>query len=306
MTDLTEAQKTWGASPTGWTSARDEAPGTLEFFNKARIHRDTIEQPWLAELIPFHAMKDRRVLEIGFGPGYDTLKFIQAGANYSGIDITSENIERTRKHMAFFGLAPDVRQGDAELLPYPDASFDVVYSNGVLHHVPHLPVALREAQRVLKPGGELRILVYHRHSVFYASMIALHILTGNFRRESVARRRSRIEATAALDAKPIVNVYSRREIAGILSGAGFCVNSISVRKCTPEDFFAPSFLMPVLRAVPSSVYAAIGRVFGWYLVIDASRAAREMSKGQARPREQILRMTESIDKLTRTLAGTGA
>jgi ubiquinone/menaquinone biosynthesis C-methylase UbiE len=133
MAPLTEAQKTWGASPTGWTSARSETPGTLAFFNKARAYRDTIEQPWLSEVVPFRAMEGKRVLEIGFGPGYDALKFMQAGANYRGIDITAENVERTKKHLGFFGLSPDVVQGDAEAIPFPDNSFEVVYSNGVLH-----------------------------------------------------------------------------------------------------------------------------------------------------------------------------
>src|SRR6266702_4234852 len=67
----------------------------------AATHRDHIEQPWLGDLIPFQSMSGKRVLEIGFGPGYDALKFMQAGADYSGIDITAENVERTKKHLGY-------------------------------------------------------------------------------------------------------------------------------------------------------------------------------------------------------------
>ncbi len=104
MNGKLEAQKTWGASPTGWTSAREYQPGTKAFFDKANAFRDTIEQPWLADVVPFHQMAGKRALEIGFGPGYDALKFLQAGALYTGVDITPENVERTKKHLAFFRI----------------------------------------------------------------------------------------------------------------------------------------------------------------------------------------------------------
>lgn len=268
MAPLTEAQKTWGASPTGSASVSDETPGTLAFFNKARAYRDAIEQPWLAEVVPFDAMKGKRVLEIGFGPGYDALKFMQAGADYRGIDITAENVERTKKHLGFFGFTPDVVQGDAEALPYPDSSFDVVYSNGVLHHVPDLPKALSEARRVLSPTGELRILVYNRRSIVYGWLVLKYFLSGGFRRERLADRRSTIEVTTA-DAKPIVNVYSQREISDIVRAAGLDVRSVSVRKFTREDIPGSSRLGRVPMMIPSSIYAAIGKRLGWYLIVTA-------------------------------------
>jgi len=164
-----EAKKTWGASPTGWTSAQGHAPGTDEFFEKARQFRDSEEQPWLEDVVPFRSMSGKDVLEIGFGPGYDTLKFLENGANYQGVDITPENVERTKRHLSRFGFDPNVRQGDAEHLPFADAEFEVVYSNGVLHHVPDIAQSFREAHRVLKRGGKFYVILYHKHSVFYFS-----------------------------------------------------------------------------------------------------------------------------------------
>jgi ubiquinone/menaquinone biosynthesis C-methylase UbiE len=265
MDGKVEAQKTWGASPTGWASAREYAPGTKEFFDKARQFRDGIEQPWLADVVLFHQMAGKRVLEIGFGPGYDALKFMQSGADYTGIDITPENVERTRRHLAFFNLSPNVRQGDAENLPFQDGTFDVVYSNGVLHHVPDMARAFREARRVLKPGGKFIVLLYNRYSVFYAGLVAVHYLSGRFRNETLAQRRSRIEASSA-DAAPLVNVYSKRELGGILKQQGFNVKSIKVRKCTPEDFPGSGRLGSLYRVVPASFYRALGSFAGWYLI----------------------------------------
>lgn len=272
MTDgKAEAQKTWGASPTGWTSAPEHAPGTLEFFEKARAFRDQEEQPWLSQVVPFSSMKDKRVLEIGCGPGYDALKLMQAGADYSGIDITAENVERTKRHLGFLGFDPDVRQGDAEALPFPDASFDVAYSNGVLQHVPDIDRAFREAWRVLNHGGEFYLLIYNRNSVFYwLSVVLPHVLLGRFFEESLQARRSRIEFTSA-NASPIVNVYSRRELGRMLRRSGFEVRSIVTRKCTPDDIYGGERLTRLYRRIPGFVYRAAGRIAGWYLIARASK-----------------------------------
>ena len=59
------------------------------------------------------------------------------------------------------GEEHDLRTADAERLPFEDSAFDIVYSYGVFHHTPDTEAALAEAHRVLKPGGELRTMIYH-------------------------------------------------------------------------------------------------------------------------------------------------
>ena len=93
--------------------------------------------------------------------------FCRTGADYTGVDITPENIERTRRHLALFGFSPLVQEADAERLPFPDASFDVVFSNGVLHHTPNIDRSFREAHRVLQRGGSFWVLLYHKNSIFH-------------------------------------------------------------------------------------------------------------------------------------------
>jgi SAM-dependent methyltransferase len=270
MTDgKTEAQKTWGASPTGTTTGGGFAPGTREFFEKALKFRDLEEQPWLPEVVPFDKMTDRYVLEIGFGPGYDALKFMRVGARYSGIDITPENIDRARLHLSYYDFEPNIKQGDAENIEYESGVFDVVYSNGVLHHVPDMERAFREVERVLKSGGEFFVILYNKRSVFYMLSVLLpHYLGGGFFKESLERRRSRIEFTTA-DSAPTVNVYSKGELVSILEGAGFQVRSIYLRKCTWEDLPASSIFGRVYRIVPASIYDFLGRVAGWYIIVNA-------------------------------------
>jgi SAM-dependent methyltransferase len=67
--------------------------------------------------------------------------------------------------LAAFGLASKLAVGDAENLDLPDESFDRVYSWGVLHHSPDPPRAISEVWRVLKDGGDARIMIYHKWSM---------------------------------------------------------------------------------------------------------------------------------------------
>lgn len=259
------ARKTWGAAPTGYGNGFP--PGTAEFFAAATEFRDRIEQPWLPEVVPFHEMAGRRVLEIGSGPGFDAYKFSRAGAVYTGIDITPENIDRAKAHLAFFGIPIDVRIGDAENLSFDDATFDEVYSNGVLHHVPDVGKAFREIRRVLKPGGRFHVIVYNRRSIVYGWIV----LKWLFRRgESLAMARSRVEHHGT-GAAPLVNVYSPRELTRLLRKAGFKVQRTTVRKFTWHDLPGGRRLAPLAKAVPGPVYALIGRLFGWYVIATARR-----------------------------------
>jgi SAM-dependent methyltransferase len=69
------------------------------------------------------------------------------------------------RRLGLFGLASDLAVADAELLPFDDDSFDLVYSWGVLHHSPDTRRAIDEAFRVLRPGGKAKIMIYHSRSI---------------------------------------------------------------------------------------------------------------------------------------------
>ncbi len=101
------------------------------------------------------------VLDIGCGAGVDSLvaaRLVGAGGRVVGLDVTPAMIERARSHQARLGLANLTFQvGDVEALPFPDHDFDVVISNGVFNLALDKEKALREAYRVLKPGGRFMI-----------------------------------------------------------------------------------------------------------------------------------------------------
>jgi SAM-dependent methyltransferase len=112
--------------------------------------------------------RDQKVLEIGLGQGAESEQLIRRGARWSGLDLTSEAVERVGARLALRSLAfDDLRQGSALSIPWPDNSFDIVFSHGVLHHVPDIGAAQSEIHRVLKPGGKLVAMVYARNSLNY-------------------------------------------------------------------------------------------------------------------------------------------
>jgi ubiquinone/menaquinone biosynthesis C-methylase UbiE len=111
---------------------------------------------------------DKAVLEIGLGQGSDSEQLIRRGARWSGIDLTEEATTRVTKRLSLRGLAfGGIVQGSATALPFRDAEFDIVFSHGVLHHVPDILSAQREISRVLRPGGRLVVMVYARNSLNY-------------------------------------------------------------------------------------------------------------------------------------------
>lgn len=268
-----EAQATWGSSPAGTTFAMGVEPGTKEFFDQVLQKRSNYEQPWLFEVVPFASFGGLRVLEVGSGAGYDAYTFCRCGASYTGLDLTPENIERATRHLGYYGFAPELVRGDGEQLPFADESFDVVYSNGVLHHTPDMEAALCEVARVLRPGGGFWVLVYNRHSIFHVATLFLftYLLTGRWRHESMADIRSEIEYTTS-EGRPLVNVYSRREVKQMLRRAGLRVDRTWVRKLTVEDLPAPGKLGWLWRATPQRVLDAVGKIAGWYVIAQATKA----------------------------------
>ena len=107
------------------------------------------------------------MLEIGCGPGIDLVQLAGAGACVTGMDLTPPAVRLARRHLQISKLPGSVLEGNAELTPFADGTFDAVYSHGVLHHTVDTQRAIDEVHRVLKPGGEAVIMLYHRVSWFW-------------------------------------------------------------------------------------------------------------------------------------------
>jgi ubiquinone/menaquinone biosynthesis C-methylase UbiE len=171
--ELTAGQRRafWSDYQPGFRVA--ESPvGTKAFFEEVAQKRYAVE-PHIPEVLDFERWRGYAVLEAGCGIGTDGARFAAAGADYTGVDFSPSAFALARRRFELDGLRGRFVAGSAAALPFEDNTFDLVFSHGVIHHLPDTEVAVREFHRVLKPGGTAVVMVYHRHSLNYHVTIML-------------------------------------------------------------------------------------------------------------------------------------
>jgi ubiquinone/menaquinone biosynthesis C-methylase UbiE len=210
-------------------------------------------EPEVEGFADFSSGRGRRVLEIGVGRGADFVRWLQAGAQATGIDFTHRAVTLTREGARQHGLGGSLNVGDAEKLPFRDGQFEVVYSWGVLHHTPDFAAALREAIRVLAPGGELRVMVYHRRSwVALAAWVRFCLLRG--------RPFSGLRAAVSEIESPGTQAFTRSELAALVELDDVAV----VPRLTHWD-----------RRLFPGVARLLGDRFGWFLLVRGTKRAAD-------------------------------
>lgn len=237
----------WEAAPCA--ASTSAAPfGSPEFFAEVERERYRLE-PYVREFAQFERWSGKRVLEIGVGLGTDFVQFVRAGAEATGLDLTDAAVEAVRARLAQEGLQAEVLVADAEALPFADGAFDLVYSYGVLHHTPDTAGAIAEVRRVLKPGGEARIMLYARRSWLAA---------GAWLRWGLGRGRpwrSVSDVLADHLESPGTKAYSEAELRKLFAG----FSSVAVeRRVTPYD-----------RRVAGPLAGLTGPRFGWFAGVTA-------------------------------------
>ncbi|MDA0998532.1 MAG: class I SAM-dependent methyltransferase [Proteobacteria bacterium] len=182
-----------------------QALNDLEDMFRLRGHMATAE-------MPLAALRGKLVLEIGSGAGGHSALFAKYGAVMTSVDITNPRVRATQ---AKFDLMGDHAAGcrameaDAENLPFADASFDIVYSNGVLHHTRDTERAIAEVHRVLKPKGRAIVMLYCKDSWHYwiNMFLCIGILMGKAFRDP--NWLGKASEWGGKDAQTVANPYTR-------------------------------------------------------------------------------------------------
>jgi ubiquinone/menaquinone biosynthesis C-methylase UbiE len=281
----------WQEHPCG-TKFADAEPGSRRFYELVEAHR--YEKEWHIPIAAGFALaKDLAVLEIGCGLGTDGAQFAKAGAHYTGIDLTDAAVNLARRRFEIFNLHGSFCVGDAERLDFPDNSFDLIYSHGVLHHTPDTQAAVREIHRVLRPGGRAIVMLYHRDSYNYRINISVlrragaHLLRSNAglklvqaltgeSEESLRQHARQLRADSSYlssdqflsrntdgAGNPLARVYSRQEAQELFNDFA----SVEL-----QPYFLNKRWLPLLGPIlPRTLEAKLASRWGWHLWIYATK-----------------------------------
>jgi SAM-dependent methyltransferase len=193
-------------------------------FSDAAVYTPPSQRPF-DELIPYGDLANCDVLEIGVGNGSHAQLIAPHSRSYTGIDLTRYAVESTLRRFQIFGIRGNVRQMDAERMEFADASFDYIWTWGVIHHSANTEKILREMQRVLRPGGRAVIMVYHRSLLYY------YVFNGVFRgivRGGFVRTRSLHKLVQLNTDGAIARLYSIAEWRA-LTGKYFSIQEVLIK-----------------------------------------------------------------------------
>lgn len=250
MVELKESVRSyWEAEPCGTSLATSE-PGTAPFFAEVEQARYRLE-PFIPAFAEFERWRGQAVLEVGVGLGTDFVRFARAGAALTGVDLTDAAVNRVRERLALEALQAEVLVADAERLPFPDETFDLVYSWGVLHHTPDVERAVAEVHRVIRAGGEARIMLYSRRSwVAFGLWLRYALLVGRPWRSFRHVVANNMESANT-------KAYTRAELRDLFRQF--------------EHIELTGFVTPYDRRVGGPLARLLGPRFGWFVGIRARR-----------------------------------
>ena len=212
------------------------------------------------------------VLDMGCGIGTESLMFARMGAQVTGLDISRESVKIAIKRAIAEKLNLRTQFGVWNMEDGPEymdrGVYDLVWAWGSVHHTPNPETAMRQLVKYLKPGGELRMMVYHRLSTKALRLWA----TAGFPKDfdgAVAR------GSEAQPGCPITHTYTRRMARKLVGGAGLVVESVEVDHIFPYDGEAYGQHQLIKgrpwRWMPKWLFRRLERVLGWHLMIVARR-----------------------------------
>jgi 2-polyprenyl-3-methyl-5-hydroxy-6-metoxy-1,4-benzoquinol methylase len=247
--------------------------GSREYFQEVAARKYRVE-PHIPAFADFERWAGTRVLEIGCGLGTTSVGFARAGAEVTGVDLSGASIALAQRHAEALGVADRTRflQADAEHLTdvLAGEQFDLVYSFGVIHHSPHPDRILRQARRLVQPGGELRLMVYNRWSWKVIWIVLRHGRGRFWRAASLVATHSEAQTGC-----PITYTYTRRSGRALVEDAGFTVDGVGVDHIFPyriADYVEHRYVREWwFRFMPARMFRALERTLGWHLLLRAHR-----------------------------------
>ena len=210
--DINDVKQFWNARPCNYYHSQKPV-GTFEYFEEVEKKKYRAE-PHILTFAEFDSWKNSDVLEIGCGMGTAVISFAKAGANVTAIDLSDVSAELCKKRLEVYGLKADIHVGNAEQLDQiltPNKKYDLIYSFGVIHHTPNPHAVIQQLSKFIKPGGQLRIMLYSL--VSYKVFQVMH----ESNQWNISQMRQLIEKySEAQTGSPCTYVYTYDEVGQLL------------------------------------------------------------------------------------------
>lgn len=228
--------------------------GTKEYFEDVTKRKYLVESH-IIDFADFKNYNNKFVLEVGCGIGTAAQSFIENGAIYTGMDLSDKSIEIAKKRFEVFNLNGNVIQGNIEeIYNINDTQFDLIYSFGVLHHTPDIHKSIANIHKMLKPGGEFKLMLYAKNSWKY-----FEIVEG-------------LDQYEAQSGVPIANVYTHEEVHELLKD----FNNIKIEQAHIFPYKIEEYKNYIyekkdyFETMPKELFACLEKNLGWHLCISCS------------------------------------
>ena len=231
--------------------------GTREYFDQVEARKYFVE-PHIPPFADFARWTGKTVLEIGCGIGTDAVNFARAGARLTAVDLSAESLRLCCQRFETYGLAARFHVANVEDLErtVPVEPYDLIYAFGVLHHTPEPRRAVEALMRYMRPGSELRLMLYAKIS---------------WKNLLVRLERTQPEAQAEC---PVALTYTARGIRRLLRG----LEVESIRKDHIFAWSIPEYVRHRYRKVwyfrgwPHAAFRTAERFLGWHMLVVARRS----------------------------------
>jgi len=257
MPRLEDVRSYWDSNPLSAAAIPHPlfTPEYFEHYDRLREANESLAFSY--DLHEYRRFAGKKVLDVGCGNGYVLSKYAREGADAYGVDLTPTAVRLCERRFELLGLDGTFAVASAEALPFEDETFDCVCSMGVVHHTPDTPRAVAEIHRVLKPGGRLILMVYHRDSALYRL---------NFRIQSLLTGKTRAQLVNEVDGvgNPKGDVYSRAELKRLLTRFDDVELSVGLLQ---GWMLAPR----LTRRVPDRLLRPLASRWGWFLYAKANK-----------------------------------
>ena len=242
----------WDNQPCNVNHSNKEV-GTKEYFEEITKRKYFVE-PHIITFAEFPKYREKNVLEVGCGIGTAAQSFIEHGANYMGIDISSKSIEICKKRFDVFGLKGELIVCDIEKVDNL-GEFDLVYSFGVLHHTLYPKIAIENIYKMLKPDGEFKLMLYAKNSL------------KNF------MIKDGLDQYEAQYGVPVAYTYTYDEIYSLLSKfSDITIEQTHIFPYKIEEYKQYKYVkQEYFELMPKELFTCLEKNIGWHLCVTCTK-----------------------------------